>query len=63
MCGKMVFGCAISSLSVGYGLLFAFLQHDISKKCVPRFFVSRNFSKKTSNEFKIKKTQYKVLSF
>ena len=27
------------------------------------FFVSRNFSKKTSNEFKIKKTQYKVLSF
>lgn len=44
MCGKMVFGCAISSLSAGYGLLFAFLQHDISKKCVPRFFVSRNFS-------------------
>ena len=44
MCGKMVFGCAISSLSAGCGLLFAFLQHDISKKCVPRFFVSRNFS-------------------
>ena len=44
MCGKMVFGCAISSLSAGYGLLFAFLQHDISNKCVPRFFVSRNFS-------------------
>ena len=44
MCGKMVFDCAISSLSAGCGLLFAFLQHDISKKCVPHFFVSRNFS-------------------